>query len=144
MLLNVCLQFGASLQLSFLSLLSLCFMLICLFRLAPFEKFLWTERTWCLFMSSKMNSECSCCTTVHATFTTYKTFTCTFRPCLSWLLWVCGEPCAASVSSGPCVHCCIDDIQNGFSCNERSNPGLCRTQHRGKIHNRKIQLDGRS
>ena len=55
------------------------------------EKFLWTERTWCLFMSSKMNSECSRCTTIHAAFTTYKTLACTFRTCLCWLLWVSGD-----------------------------------------------------
>ena len=55
------------------------------------EKFLWTKGTWCLFMSSKMNPKCSHCTTVHATFTAYKTFACTFRTCLCWLLWVSGD-----------------------------------------------------
>ena len=54
------------------------------------EKFLWTERTWCLFMSSKMNSVCSRCATIHVTFTTYKTLAYTFRTCLCWLLWVSG------------------------------------------------------
>ena len=38
-LLKVCLQFGASLQLSFLSLLSLCFMPTCLFQLAASKNF---------------------------------------------------------------------------------------------------------
>ena len=42
------------------------------------EKCLWTERTWCLFMSSKVNPECSHCTTVHTAFTTYKTLACAF------------------------------------------------------------------
>ena len=54
------------------------------------EKFLWTERTWCLFMSSKMNSVCSRCVTIHVTFTTYKTSACTFRTCLCQLLWMFG------------------------------------------------------
>ena len=54
------------------------------------EEFLWTERTWCLFMSSEMNSECSRCTTIHVTFTTYKTLACTFWTCLCWLLWMSG------------------------------------------------------
>ena len=52
------------------------------------ENFLWVERTWCLFMSSKMNSVRSRCVTIHVTFTTYKTFACTFRTCLCWLLWM--------------------------------------------------------
>ena len=55
-----------------------------------FEEFLWTKRTWCLFMSSKMNSECSRCTTIHVTLTTYKTLACTFRTHLCWLLWMSG------------------------------------------------------
>ena len=54
------------------------------------KEFLWTKRTWCLFMSSKMNSECSCYATIHVTFTTYKTLVCTFRTRLCWLLWVSG------------------------------------------------------
>ena len=37
-------------------------------------EFLWTEWTWCLFMSSIVNLKGSHCTTVHATFTTYETW----------------------------------------------------------------------
>ena len=55
-------------------------------------EFLWTEWTWCLFMSSNVNLKGSCCTTVHATFTTYETFMCTsFRTCLCWLFWMFGD-----------------------------------------------------
>ena len=99
------------------------------------EKFLWTERTWCLFMSSKMHSVCSRCATIHVTFTTYKTLACTFRtwPVLAALdVW---WSCVVSVRPSPCVYCRIGGTQSGFSYNERAVPRLCRTKHLGKIYN---------
>ena len=52
------------------------------------EEFLWTVRTWCLFMSSKVNLKTSHCLTVHVTFATYETWSCTCFCGLCWSWWM--------------------------------------------------------
>ena len=108
------------------------------------EKFLWTERTWCLFMSSKMNSVRSHCVTIHVTFTTYKTLACTFRTCLCWLLWMPGGH--VLFQCVPVLVCTVALVAHKvvFLTMREQFPDCVEQNIRAKIYNHKIQLGGKS